>query len=213
MNNPVRFIDPDGMRVQSTHLDSEGNEIAHFNDGDNCVYRHNNINPGTHPDGKRAMLGQLRELNGTSGGGVWVGTESIFQRIADTWESFTSTFLPGQEGQVKANGGVQLSPQYGQGKETRFSQNADVGPALDDLMSVAGVVKANGNTLKSNIDQRQFGSDILQTVYSIFDPQVDNNAVDSTCNMCGHAPHPGWEYSTFNSAGRVIDNNKKLDND
>ncbi len=117
----------------------------------------------------------------------------------------------------ETNGGIQFSLQYGQGGETRFSQNADVGPALDDMMSVVGVVRANGNTLNSAADQIQFGADILQTVASLGSmyskDSGDNVAVDSTCNLCGGSPHGTIRYNTYNKSGQVIEANKILKRD
>lgn len=40
--NPIKFTDLDG-NTESTHTDSSGDEVAVFDDGDNGVYRHNDI--------------------------------------------------------------------------------------------------------------------------------------------------------------------------
>ena len=65
-NNPLRYIDPTGMAL-SEHIDEFGNMIAHYDDGDNGVYMHNN---GT----TKAQIDQQRiDNNNTGGTGQGIG--------------------------------------------------------------------------------------------------------------------------------------------
>ncbi len=72
LNNPISFIDPDGMDTKSTHINSVGEVIAVYDDGDLNVYQHNDIN-GYNPD-QGAEVNRRRNASGrTSGGGEYVG--------------------------------------------------------------------------------------------------------------------------------------------
>lgn len=42
-NNPINRIDPDGRESTSTHTDKNGKVIAVYNDGDNSVYKHDDL--------------------------------------------------------------------------------------------------------------------------------------------------------------------------
>jgi len=42
-NNPIYLVDPTGMGTESTHTDKNGKVIAVYDDGDNGVYKHNDV--------------------------------------------------------------------------------------------------------------------------------------------------------------------------
>ena len=76
-DNPLRFIDPDGMGPTSTHTDAQGNVLAVYNDGDLGVYKHDD-------DTKESDVNKQHTASNTSANG---------QRMGQTryWDSFLSS--------------------------------------------------------------------------------------------------------------------------
>jgi RHS repeat-associated protein len=92
-NNPLRFIDPDGMKGTSTHTDEDGNVLAVFDDGDLGVYKHDK-----NADGSSVTKAQInkRHSKSTSAGGEKMG-ETEF------WDEF---IVPGTD---RAEGSIIFS--------------------------------------------------------------------------------------------------------
>lgn len=82
-DNPMRFIDPDGMRPTSTHTDAQGRVLAVYNDGDLGVYRHKTANT-------TSQIDKLHSKRNTSAGGERMG-ETMY------WDDFLATH-PGRDG-------------------------------------------------------------------------------------------------------------------
>ncbi|WP_216857862.1 RHS repeat-associated core domain-containing protein [Pedobacter steynii] len=72
-DNPMRFVDPTGMKGESTHTDMFGNVLAIYNDGDLGVYRHKNA------WNKEDVDKKYYSISGPSAGG---------QKMGETWTPF-----------------------------------------------------------------------------------------------------------------------------
>jgi len=77
-NNPINYIDPDGMF--STHTDADGNVLAVYDDGDLGVYKHGNNANGKAPT--QANIDK-RHQKSTSAGGEKMGE-------TEYWDEFVS---------------------------------------------------------------------------------------------------------------------------
>ncbi|MES2458840.1 MAG: RHS repeat-associated core domain-containing protein [Bacteroidota bacterium] len=74
-NNPLRFIDPTGMKGASTHTDMSGNVLAIYNDGDLGVYKHKNA------ENKKSIDDSRKKTAKTSGGGEKMGETEFWDEF------------------------------------------------------------------------------------------------------------------------------------
>jgi hypothetical protein len=65
-DNPLKFVDPDGMEVNSVHVDKFGSILKNVNDGDNGVYEHDDAKTAKDIDKKYSK-------NNTAAGGTKIG--------------------------------------------------------------------------------------------------------------------------------------------
>lgn len=84
-DNPMRFMDPDGMEGKSTHTDATGKVIAVYNDGDLGVYKHDNVKT-------KADIDKTHSGKNTSAGGTKMGETNY-------WDSFLSSHVDPKSGQ------------------------------------------------------------------------------------------------------------------
>lgn len=96
-NNPMRFIDPDGMEGTSSHTDMLGNVLGIYDDGDLGVYRHKDISS----EGEMNHLYYASKKVEPSLGGEYMG---------ETWTPFGfGDFGYFEKHDVKSDGSVEIA--------------------------------------------------------------------------------------------------------
>jgi len=113
----------------------------------------------------------------------------------------------------EVNGGIQFSLSFGQGKEKRSSQSAEIGSSLDELISAFGVTStATSMPISNNEDVARFIFSAFQNTIDVFSAMKQDKSnnkttkepADSVCNTCNRSPH-GLPYRTIDSEGNPID--------
>lgn len=72
-DNPIRFIDPDGMSPNSVHIDDKGNVLRNYDDGHNTVFLHKHGTTGADVDKKYVEIAKASKYLNASAGGIKIG--------------------------------------------------------------------------------------------------------------------------------------------
>jgi hypothetical protein len=133
LNNPIKFVDANGMAATSTHTDSLGNVLAVFNDGDNGVYKHDG-------NSTAASVTKDHSKKNTSAGGTKMGE-------TEYWDEFINPDNNKPEGRID----------FGQTWDKAIDKLHD--DALDmDLMGIAKESHLHGALdLKNNTEYAPHG--------------------------------------------------------
>ncbi|MEZ4909515.1 MAG: hypothetical protein R2774_01505 [Saprospiraceae bacterium] len=200
-NTPIQAIDLDGKEakiiVHEIGSNSTMNYTVDLNDPK--VNRNNILYADKEKYGTRGDLTVIKSLN----------SDIIIKKFEIGFvDRVKSLFDENSTELEQVDGGIMFTLSYGQGKEKRFSPNAEIGPSLDDLLDAFGVAKSTGTQLKTWVETFEYitnAKGLKETLDNAFDKSTSDTYISAKrCTVCGDTVEIDAEQSYHTSFDTIL---------